>query len=195
MKAALFALALIATCAESVHASGRTLQQRLAPAPAPCMTVAELAQQAGLTSLLRAAELDNLTESLSDPELAYTIFAPTNEAFTNGLVALGRTDLQDVLFNSELDPLLQYHFLITPLDATQLVEAGTEATNYLNETLSFSPDGSTVSITAFASNATVVSANNVACNSIVHIIDGVLVPQFFLPDFDVPASAPVAQAV
>ncbi|KAK9804977.1 hypothetical protein WJX73_006592 [Symbiochloris irregularis] len=193
MKAAVFACALLATCAVSVYG-----QSADAPAPTPCLSVAQLAQQASLNQLLQAVEIAGLTTTLSDPSLAVTVFAPTDEAFNALLDELTLTSLDQVAANNELSPVLDYHILTTPLDATQLLAASIEPTSYLNETLTFTPyvadnGDSTVAITSYYNNATVTSANNVACNSIVHVIDNVLIPQFFLPD--APGEAPSAQAL
>lgn len=51
---------------------------------------------------------------IADPNLAYTVFAPTDEAFTNALTALNLT-AEEVLASPELTPILQNHLLAYPL--------------------------------------------------------------------------------
>lgn len=62
--------------------------------------------------------------------------------------------------------------------AAQLIAAGTVPTNNDNETLSFSMMGSGVMVTSYADEAMVVKANIPACDSIVHVVDHVLLPNF-----------------
>lgn len=175
MKAALLLLALVGGSVLTAHASSRRLQQ--ANAPASGSTVFDVAEANGLTSLVDAAQLDSLDSSLDNATLGYTIFAPTNDAFENFLSASGFTDLQDFLENSygSLDPTLQYHFLTTPYTEDQLLTAGTVTTNFDDQTLTISEDGT---ITAFNSTATIVTPNVPAGASIIHVIDTVLVPDF-----------------
>ena len=67
--------------------------------------------------------------------------------------------------------------LVCP-QAAQLISAGTVPTNNDNETLSFSMMGSGVMVTSYADEAMVVTANIPACDSIVHVVDHVLLPNF-----------------
>merc|ERR1711990_448573 len=164
-----------------------------------CTTIAELAVAANLTTLA----------ALADAATAVPVLAPSDDAFAFIFAAFD-TSLEEVLGNAtNIDFIgsfiLPLHVLPAPVRASELVNeemystlltlnptpfgtddpafvpAATELTAYVGETVSFSPIPSPV-------NATVISADNVACSSIVHIIDAVLFPAFEddIPDVNSP---------
>merc|ERR1711990_92227 len=174
-----------------------------------CTTIAELAVAANLTTLAALADAAGLIPLLSNASTAVTVLAPSDDAFAFIFAAFD-TSLEEVLGNAtNIDFIgsfiLPLHVLPAPVRASELVNeemystlltlnptpfgtddpafvpAATELTAYVGETVSFSPIPSPV-------NATVISADNVACSSIVHIIDAVLFPPFEddIPDVNSP---------
>jgi uncharacterized surface protein with fasciclin (FAS1) repeats len=175
-KAALF-IAILGLAASTGFASRNLLAPT--PAPAGCMTVAETAQAAGLNLLATAVEAAGLTSVIADPNLAYTVFAPTDEAFTNALTALNLT-AEEVLASPELTPILQNHLLAYPLKSTDLIAAGTVNTQdgfkELNITAVPVSGETIVEVSTPLITANVIKADITACKSIVHVIDEVLLP-------------------
>lgn len=135
------------------------------------------ADPAEFTVLLAAVQAADpaVIEALSDPEQELTVFAPTDEAFAAALEALGIT-AEELLASDDLTNILLYHvapgvFLAedvvaaAPIDALgTLLEASTLAVAVV--------DGSVV----INDTATVVQADVVAKNGVVHVIDAVLLP-------------------
>lgn len=123
-------------------------------------------------------DFSSLVDALSDAELGddleadgpFTVFAPTNEAFSNlpdGLL--------DDLTNEQLIQILTYHVLDSEvasgdLDSQQAVEA------LAAEDLFITADGEVV----VNDLATVVEADIEASNGIIHAVDEVLLPDAFL---------------
>jgi uncharacterized surface protein with fasciclin (FAS1) repeats len=125
------------------------------------------------TTLLAAVEAAGLTEALSG-EGNFTVLAPTNEAFEALLAYLG-LEAGDLLADTEtLTEVLTYHVL--PVRTrTALLFVGAELATLQGESVRFSEAGNgTLTINEGA--ATVLDANLVGSNGVVHAIDGVLVP-------------------
>ena len=64
------------------------------------------------------------------------------------------------------------------MQGAELVQMGEVQTNDDNQTLSVMSMGNSVMVQSYASEATVTTPNIQACESIVHIIDAVLLPNF-----------------
>ena len=99
----------------------------------------------------------------------YTVFAPTDEAFQALLDELG-ISFRDLAGDTELlTSVLLYHVVEGEV-TSDMLEAG-EVTTLNGATVTISlEDGVTVN------NANVVTADILATNGVVHIIDAVLVP-------------------
>ena len=132
--------------------------------------IPQVAEAAGsFTTLLAAVKAAGLAETLMG-EGPFTVFAPTDEAFA----ALGST-VQDLLKpeNREaLTGILTYHVVPGRVFAAQA------------KTLSEAPtvNGQTLPIKAkygdlMVGNAKVVAADIDASNGVIHVIDGVLIPE------------------
>ncbi|MEM1334152.1 MAG: fasciclin domain-containing protein, partial [Actinomycetota bacterium] len=132
-------------------------------------TIIEVATEAGtFTTLLAAADAAGITAVLEAPG-AFTIFAPTDDAFAalpDGLV--------DALLLPEnsgaLTTILTYHALATEEFAADLA-AGPLAM-FSGEETEIAIDGDVVTI----NDATVLQADVDASNGVIHAIDTVLVP-------------------
>lgn len=121
-----------------------------------------------LSTLVTAVEAAGLTETLSG-EGPYTVFAPTNEAFE----ALPEGVLDALLepANQEaLTAVLTYHVVPGEVTSDQ-IEAGDVKTVEGSDVTIETDSGVTVN------GATVVTADVMADNGVVHVIDEVLIPE------------------
>lgn len=133
----------------------------------PTMNIVELAQSSGsFETLLMAAEEAGLVEALSTAEV--TVFAPTDEAFA----ALPEGALDDLMANPDkLSEVLQYHVIPGIVPAVDLI--GMEDTTTLQGgMLQISTDGAALMV----DDATVLQADVMATNGVIHVIDSVLMP-------------------
>jgi transforming growth factor-beta-induced protein len=145
-------------------------------------TIAELvvasteAETPEFTVLLAAVSAADpaFLEALSNPESVYTVFAPTDAAFTALLEALGVT-AEELLGNTALlNEVLAYHVVPGLFEAESVVGLNGSYLGTLlpGEALTITVEGESVMI----DQATVVSADVAASNGVVHVIDAVLVP-------------------
>ena len=127
----------------------------------------ETAREAGsFTTLLAAVDAAGLSDTLADGG-PFTVFAPTDEAFSN--LPAGTVDslLADP---AKLTEILTYHVVpghITAAEVSQLHSA----TTVQGQDLAITSNGS-VSV----GGANVVSADIEADNGVIHVIDKVLIP-------------------
>lgn len=132
-------------------------------------TIIEAAGGAGnFTTLLAAVDAAGLTETLSGPG-PFTVFAPTDDAFA----ALPQATLNVVLQTPDLlTSILSYHVLPEALLAEDLL--GLESvTTVQGADIALSVDGETLVLNGTAS---VTTADIVASNGVIHVIDAVLLP-------------------
>ncbi len=116
------------------------------------------------TSLVAAVEKANLTTTLKG-EGPFTVFAPTDEAFTAAGINLDDLD-SDTLAN-----ILTYHVVSGKVMSTDLTN-GMRATALNGGTLVFSINEGAVSV----NGANVVLANVPVSNGVIHVIDKVMIP-------------------
>jgi len=100
----------------------------------------------------------------------FTVFAPTDQAFTNALTALGLTKTQ-LLDKADLADILKYHVLSGKVMSADLQQTQDPAT-VQGAKVTITKDGSTVKF----AEATVNPADIVASNGVVHVIDKVILP-------------------
>ncbi len=111
----------------------------------------------------------NLADELAADTTFYTVFAPTDNAFA----ALPAGALDTLLANPPLlTSVIQNHLLIEDLDAAGLVRLGTVLSAF-GETL---PITLTADSVVQVANATVIEADIMATNGVIHAIDTVLLP-------------------
>jgi len=140
-------------------------------APQPAQNIVQLAQdQPDLSSLLTAlTKFPDLVTSLSG-ESNITVFAPTNDAFTALLGAIGQTSINDVP-EPVLKSLLQYHVITSgAVLSTQLTDGNVATANMENIAVT------TTGGIRLNGSAKVLTADVSSTNGVVHIIDQVLVP-------------------
>mmetsp|Transcript_19698 Transcript_19698/g.27039 ORF Transcript_19698/g.27039 Transcript_19698/m.27039 type:complete len:396 (-) Transcript_19698:296-1483(-) len=101
----------------------------------------------------------------------FTVFAPTNAAFEKVL------DVVDVTNDTEVTEVLLYHVLNGIVLAEDVTD-GLEAQTVSNETLSFSTYYHDHVIT-INDDSTVIKADVLASNGVIHVIDEVLLPPGF----------------
>ena len=126
-----------------------------------------------LTTLTQTVVASNLVDTLNDASAQYTVFAPSNDAFT----ALeesspGITDTLLAAPEGQLTTVLTYHVIPQRYDAQGLVDAGSVP----------SVQGGMVEITGTPDAPIINGSTNVACgniptaNATVFVIDSVLMP-------------------
>ena len=130
-------------------------------------TIVEVAADAGsFTTLLAAAEAADLV-SVLEGEGPYTVFAPTDEAFEK----VDPATLEALLADPEaLADVLTYHVVAGEV-TSDMIEPG-DVTTVNGAPLTISVDGSTVKV----GDATVTTADVMASNGVIHVIDTVLIP-------------------
>ncbi len=104
----------------------------------------------------------------------FTVFAPTNDAFTASGVDL------DALSDAELTDVLLYHVLGAEVNANDIAEGQT----YASTASTSGPDGTQLSLLIEKTGAAVklndavnvTTANVEATNGIIHIVDNVILP-------------------
>ncbi|WP_237060518.1 fasciclin domain-containing protein [Microbulbifer sediminum] len=148
----------------------------------PSKTIAQNASQAeSLSTLVAAIKAAGLADTLNS-EGPFTVFAPTNQAF--GALPQGKVDeLLKPENQQKLQRILGYH--VVPGKATaevvmeKIKKGGGHATvdTVQGEKLTLRADGDKVTVTdAKGNTATVLQADLMSSNGVVHVIDGVLMP-------------------
>lgn len=144
----------------------------------PKDNIVEIASATPSLSILVQAltKFPDLVSALS-ADGTYTVFAPTNDAFTALLGVIGQTSLDDIPLNV-LERVLKYHVISTAaLMSTDLTDGQVAATILsADDKITVDINGSSVMI----NNANVTAANIEVSNGIVHVVDAVLVPELEL---------------
>jgi uncharacterized surface protein with fasciclin (FAS1) repeats len=142
-------------------------------------TVVEAASAANLTVLLQAVTAAGLGNTLLNAE-AITVFAPTNQAFTNLLTSLNLTSLQgliDALGVEAVTKVLGFHVVPTTAFSFNLAEGDQMVPTLAGEMLKVNRTGNVVKVTdAGGKTYSVIAADVAIRNGVVHVIDGVVLP-------------------
>lgn len=141
---------------------------------APPSTTAVLSTREDLSVLAAAVEAAGLGDALNSGE--FTIFAPNNQAFVNLLALLGVS--QDALLadTDTLTTVLLYHVVPGPAFAADVVGLDGEGVDTLLEGNQIGID--LVGEAVILNNVVqVIETDIIAGNSVVHVIDDVLLPQ------------------
>lgn len=143
--------------------------------PTPEQSIVDVAVGAGsFTTLATALEATGLDETLADLDGTFTVFAPTDAAFAE----LGEETLNALLADPEtLSNILLYHVIADAeilADQAITVAAGenslVDMANGDKAALSLNDDN------LFINLAQVTSANVMASNGVIHVIDKVILP-------------------
>jgi uncharacterized surface protein with fasciclin (FAS1) repeats len=175
--------ATVVTAPVAVPTAGdRCVRRNATPAgPArPCtLTVAqEIGRLPELSTLLAAVQAAGLAGALSAEGTAYTIFAPTNEAFAKFIASRNTTAAALLADTSTLATVLKYHVVATRALLACQVVGPAQLTTLQGETLSVDvrlPQGTLV-ITGRRSSAVGVRQDIRACRNVIQEIDNVLLP-------------------
>lgn len=139
------------------------------------MSIAELAiGNANLSSLVAILSLPGLSDILAaaaDENANLTVFAPTNDAFSAVLNALGLSSIDEIPESVLLD-IVKYHIIGSAAKSTDL-----ESTTY--ETLNGESVTVDLSNGVKIDDANVALADIEATNGIVHVVDAVLLPSLY----------------
>lgn len=102
----------------------------------------------------------------------FTVFAPTNEAFEALIADLGTTP-EELLAREDLADILTYHVVPGEILAADAIAAdGTEIETVNGDTIAVSVVDGNVMV----DGATVTTADLMAGNGVVHVIDSVILP-------------------
>merc|ERR1712118_189633 len=143
-----------------------------------------------LSILVEAVVAAGLLDAVADPEAEFTVFAPTNEAFVELLGALGLDGLDDVPVDL-LQEVLLYHVVPAVAFLTDLTDGQVLPT--LNGAELVVDLSSGVMIDGIGSDATVIFPDIVAGDSVVHVIDAVLLPFSTGGDAEEPVEEPAEE--
>ncbi len=137
-------------------------------------TIAQLAAETPeLSTLLALVEAAGLADVLNSTDVQFTVFAPTNDAFA----ALPDFVVKYVTSDVELlTAVLTYHALPAAVTSDAVSPMMAATVNGAELTIDV-VDGKVM-----VDQATVVTADIVASNGVIHIIDSVLVPPIELPE-------------
>ena len=123
-----------------------------------------------LVAALGAADLaDTVADCSAGP---FTVFAPTNDAFAAALTALGLTAEQLLADTETLTDILLYHVVSGEVLAADVVTLDS-ATTLQGGDIMIAVEGSTVVLN---DSVNVTGTDIEACNGVIHVIDGVLLP-------------------
>ncbi|WP_340063680.1 fasciclin domain-containing protein [Ascidiimonas aurantiaca] len=152
------------------------------PTPSNQLTITQNASNdTELTILVQALQRTNLDATL-DGTGTFTVFAPTNQAFTDLLADLGASSINEVEVNT-LTNILLNHVISGEIRASDLTSEEAGYVNTLSETgpgdtslsLYFNTDGGVVlNGGSDNSGATVSSADIEASNGVIHKVNGVI---------------------
>ena len=137
-------------------------------------TIVGVAEEAGIfTTLLAAGAATGLSVPL-DADGDFTIFAPTDDAFAAALDALGLTAEELLADTDTLTTILTYHGLLGSVSAEEAIALDGQSVATINgaEIAISVVDGAVV----INDSATVIQADVLASNGVIHVIDAVLLP-------------------
>ena len=165
----LISLAAVALVVSACSTAASPTPAPATPTPAPAGDIVTVATEAGVfTTLLKAATAAELVETLQG-EGPFTVFAPTDEAFA----ALPAGTLDALLADPEaLKKVLLYHVVEGKVTSDQIVGM-TTATSVEGSPIAISVKDGTVYLN---DSAKVVTADVMASNGVIHIIDAGLLP-------------------
>jgi len=127
------------------------------------------------SSLVLALKRAGLDDELANPAAKFTVFAPTNAAFTALLTELGVASLNDIPLET-LTKVLLYHVKSEKSTASQIV------TGYYSTLANGPADGSHLSLyvdmanTKINGRSKITQTDVMADNGVIHVIDKVLLP-------------------
>ncbi len=147
-----------------------------AAAPAPTKSIVGIAgDNPNFSTLVALVQKAGLVEALSAVG-PFTVFAPTNEAFEKLAMAAPATYAAVLASPALLAKVLTYHVVagaIKSAQATGVAQKNDTVTALEGEPISLSIKDGKLTLNG---SATVVAADNLATNGVIHVIDTVIVP-------------------
>ena len=167
----------------AAYAAAFAIAPTAAPAAAPKGNIVAAAMTSpDLETLVAAVKAAGLVSTLAGPG-PYTVFAPTDAAFAKLPAGTVDTLLQPAN-RDQLRSILTYHVVSGSVTAAQLIEmieaggGSAKLTTVEGSTLTASLSGGKVIITdERGGTATVVVADMIQSNGVVHVTDAVSLPQ------------------
>lgn len=176
-----------------VHVIDRVLLPDLEMGDEPGPNLVDAATEAGLDVLLAAVTaVDGLADALLAAD-AITVFAPTDEAFGAALEAFNVADLNQLVARiggvENLETVLGFHVVPAVAFSSDL-EASNTFTTLSGQDLTVTASNDGVTVTDATGNTVNVIVPDVAIeNGVVHVIDGVLLPELSFPNIVEAATA------
>jgi transforming growth factor-beta-induced protein len=147
-----------------------------APEPEPTSVVDIALSDENFSMLVDAVSKAGLVSALDDPTARYTVFAPTNAAFTQLMADLGINSIDEVPLET-LTNILLFHVINGTVESTDL------STGYTKTLNTQGPDGTSPDLrivvdggVTLNGGSTVTDADYRADNGVVHVIDKVMMP-------------------
>lgn len=126
------------------------------------------------TTLVAAVQAGELVETLSAESAEFTVFAPTNDAFAAIQPTVDSLLLPENL--AELQSVLTYHVVPSEVFSSELRDGQiVETVNGQTLTVNIAPAGD-VTLTTPNGVVSVVQADILTSNGVIHVVDQVLVP-------------------
>ncbi len=140
--------------------------------PAPAMTLVDVAIANGnFTTLVAALQSTGLDTVLSDLDSDFTVFAPTDDAFAR--LPAGTLDS---LTSEQLSNILLYHVLPGEVLADGAITVAQSMENVITMANSDKASLSFVDSMLFVNGGKVSTADVLADNGVIHVLDNVLLP-------------------
>ncbi|GMH44276.1 hypothetical protein BSKO_12210 [Bryopsis sp. KO-2023] len=142
-----------------------------------CSTVSEVLSEAdNLSIVAKALKAAGLVDTVNSAEKGLTIFAPTDDAFEAALEDLGMMFGELKKDKALLEEILLLHVLPKPYSAKALKKGGTFLNLLGEEGCKVQTEGTDdgVAVSTGESLGTVVKADIMACSTVIHVIDTVL---------------------
>ncbi len=168
------------------------------PPPTPNITQT-VTTDARFTVLAEAVSAAGLADTLSAAG-PYTVFAPTNDAFTALLAELGITKAELLADKPLLTQVLTYHVLPSRVAKSQVVP-GKAITTVQGGIFKIDAQGTALVVTDGRNRTANITATDIAAsNGVIHVVDRVLLPANrnivetaqALPDFSILVEAVIA---
>jgi uncharacterized surface protein with fasciclin (FAS1) repeats len=147
-----------------------------APEPEPTSVVDIALSDADFSILVDAVVKAGLLETLDNADARFTVFAPTNPAFIQLLGDLGYSSLDEVPVDA-LTNILLFHVINGVVESTDL------STGYTKTLNTQGPNGEAPDLRIVVDGGVmlnggsmVTSADKIADNGVVHVIDKVMIP-------------------
>jgi len=155
--------------------------------PEPTQSIVEIAQgNNDFESLVAALQAGDLVDDLSG-DGPFTVFAPTDAAFDALIASSDDIDELSDISQESLIQILQYHVASGEVLSTDLSDGQNISTLLSGESLTVGISGGTVTV----GNGTVVQADILATNGVIHAVDQVLIPEGFTIELVPPTIAEI----